>query len=383
MAHNPSQFGTTLEKSKTFKAISSYRLIRRLGEGGMGEVWLAERFSEGRHSQQVAVKFIYVTGHSLILAEEAFRMSHLSHDNIVPFIDSGHDSEGRFFVAMAYVEGMDLNRLRERVGLTSEAAYKGKATGRVPDLIVGFLMFMVLRALHHAHTYNFGHDVVGLIHRDVSPGNILINNKQGFVKLTDFGVAVRQTSEEYKRGISGKVPYMAPEVLVDEEVDTRSDIYSLGLVAYELLTGFNPNVHPMGLVSVISAITTVMLALEQPLRPPHEVIEGVNPELSRIVTKMLSFAPDDRYRSADRIIADIVPVLYGAGVGPGSEALVAYLELLSSPEKDPPNRIRSILEFLIDSDGTLNIRPEWTPTPVAREAIAAGRNPGRVFQGNE
>ncbi len=344
----------------------------------MGEVWLAERLSEGRHSQKVAVKYIYLEDHSLMLADEALRMSRLSHDNIVPFIDSGRDSEGRFFVAMAYVDGMDINRLRELSGLTSEAAYTGAATGRVPDLIVGFLLFMVLRALHHAHTHDFGDGVVGLIHRDVSPGNILINDKQGFVKLTDFGVAVRQSSDEYTKGIAGKVPYMAPEVLGDEDVDARSDIYSLGLVAYELLTGINPNVHPLGLVSVISAITNVMLALEQPLRPPHEVIEGVDLELSRIVTKMLALAPADRYQSADRIIADIVPVLYGRGVGPGSEALVAYLNLLSSPDGDPPGRMQNILAFLLDSNGKLNIRPQWVLTPAAMADIAAGGNPGRV-----
>jgi serine/threonine protein kinase len=378
MSHAPPRFGTTLEKDKTFKAISNYRLIRPLGEGGMGEVWLAERLSEGRHSQKVAIKYIYLEDHSLMLADEALRMSRLSHDNIVPFIDSGRDSDGRFFVAMAYVDGMDLNRLRELSGLTPEAAYTGEATGRVPELIVGFLLFMVLRALHHAHTHDFGDGVVGLIHRDVSPGNILINDKQGFVKLTDFGVAVRQSSEEHTRGIAGKVPYMAPEVLVDEDVDTRSDIYSLGLVAYELLTGINPNVHPLGMVSVISAITNVMLALEQPLRPPHEVIEGIDPELSRIVTKMLATAPADRYQSADRIIADIVPVLYGHGVGPGSEALVAYLKLLSSPDEDPPDRIRNILAFLLDSDGRLNVRPQWVLTPAAKADIAAGGNPGRV-----
>ncbi len=345
----------------------------------MGEVWLAERVSEGKHSQKVAVKFIYSNDQHLMLADEALRMSHLAHDNIVPFIDSGRDSDGRFFVAMAYVDGMDLNKLRELSGSTSEAAYTGKATGRVPDLIVGFLMFMVLRALHHAHSHDFGDGVVGLIHRDVSPGNILINDKQGFVKLTDFGVAVRQSSEKNSKGVAGKVPYMAPEVLADEELDTRSDLYSLGLVAYELLTGFNPNIHPLGLVSVISAITHVMLAFEKPLRPPHEVIEGINPELSRIVAKMLEINPDDRYQSADRIIADIVPVLYGGGVGPGSEALVAYLDLLSAPEKEVPGRIRAILAFLVDSDGSLNFRPQWVLTPAAREDVEAGRNPGRIF----
>ena len=348
----------------------------------MGEVWLAERISEGKHSQMVAIKYIHLEEHSLMLADEALRMSRLAHDNIVPFIDSGRDGKGRFFVAMAYVDGMDLVQLRALAGLTSQAAYSGKATGRVPDLIIGFLMFMLLRALHHAHTYDFGDGIVGLVHRDVSPGNVLINDKQGFVKLTDFGVAVRQDSGTTTGGLVGKVPYMAPEVLVDEEVDIRADLYSLGLVAYELLTGINPNVHPLGLKSILSAITNVMLELEKPRRPPHEVIEGVNPELSQIVAKLLSFAAEDRYQSADRIIADIVPVLYGGGVGPGAEALVSYLDLLRSPDKEAPKRMRAILQFLAGADGKLDIRPQWTLTRDAMRAIEAGENPARVSRGN-
>ncbi|HUT76678.1 MAG TPA: serine/threonine-protein kinase, partial [Polyangia bacterium] len=234
-----------LEPGGLFNSGSEYRLVERLGRGGMGEVWKAERRSAGGQMQKVAVKFLADSGGAAALDVEALRMSLLSHDNIVPFVDSGCDQDGRFFVAMTFVEGMDLDGLRRMIELDGEAAYQvGRATVRVPEQIVGFVLFMVLRALEYAHTFDFGGGVVGLVHRDISPGNILLDERLGFVKLSDFGVAVVSGDAAGQRQIAGKVPYMAPEVLIGDLADARSDLYSLGLVAYELATGFNPNVRP-------------------------------------------------------------------------------------------------------------------------------------------
>ena len=287
---------TPLAPGETFSSGSEYRLLERLGRGGMGEVWKAERTSAAGHKQTVAVKFL--TDHRAeqsSLAAEALRMSCLNHDNIVPFLDSGFDGVGRTFVAMAFVQGMDLDGLRDHVGMRAEAAYGGGCEQRIPDQIVGFILFMTLRALSYAHTFPFGDGVVGLIHRDVSPGNILLDEKRGFVKLSDFGVAAVQGDEEGQGKITGKIPYMAPEVLLQDPVDARADLYSLGLVAYELLTGFNPNIRPHAMNSVIGAITEVMLSLDCPLRPPHEVVEGVSPVLSGIVARMLEKDPARRF----------------------------------------------------------------------------------------
>ncbi len=375
---NPIVDPPDLKAETVFDSTSRYRLERRLGEGGMGEVWLAERMSAGRHSQKVAIKFLCNASEGRALAAEALRMSRLSHDNIVPFVDSGRDNGGRFFVVMTYVDGVDLEGLRELVGLTSEAVYEGRPLTRVPDPIVGFIMFMVLRALHYAHTYHFEDGAVGLIHRDVSPGNILIGEEGGFVKLTDFGVAVRQCHEAAQTDVAGKVPYMAPEVLRGGVVDTRSDIYALGLVVYELLTGFNPNVHPSGLVSVVSAITNVMLAIEKPLIPPHEIVRGIDPDLSRILTRMLATSPVDRYPSAESVIADLSVCLYDHGVGPTTGSLGSYLKLLRDPDCSQDGRVRRALQFLAGPDGEPDVRPRWELTPRAARAATAGNNPGRA-----
>ncbi len=361
-----------------FESTSNYRLKRRLGEGGMGEVWLAERLSAGKHRQLVAIKFLGNACTGETLEAEALRMSRLSHDNIVPFIDSGNSADGRFFIAMAYVNGVDLERLRDLVGMTTDAAYRGQIDYRVPDQIVGFVMFMVLRALQYAHTYDFGDNVIGLIHRDVSPGNILIDEARGFVKLTDFGVAVKQSSKTMQTDIAGKVPYMAPEVLKGSAVDVRSDLYALGLVAYEMLTGVNPNVHPAKLVSVVSAITDVMLSLEAPLRPPHEVIRGIDTNLSEIVVRLLATQSEERYPSAESVIADLSIYLYSHGVGPTTASLARYIQLVRDPKAKVSKNTRRDLGFLAGPSDKINAFPKWELTPQAARTLATGLNPGRV-----
>lgn len=369
-----------LESGMSFESQSRYRLLERLGRGGMGEVWLAERISAGNHSQRVAIKFLFDAHAGRSLAREALRMSHLAHDNIVPFVDSGRDSGGRYFVAMAYMRGVDLEGLKQIVGLTAERVYSGEAQFRVPQKIAGFIMFMVLRGLAYAHEYEFDDGTVGLIHRDVSPGNILIDEGKGFVKLTDFGVAARQSREKPDIEIAGKVPYMAPEVLEQGAVDVRADIYSLGVVIYELLTGFNPNLATASLSNVISAITNVMLAIERPLRSPAQVVEGIDDAFSDIIVKMLATDPKARYGSAEEVIADLTYYLYSSGVGPNTASLVSYLKLMRDPNAKPTLRDKNALPFLKNRDGSLRIAPAFQPTEAAVEDVREGRTPGRVWE---
>jgi serine/threonine-protein kinase len=370
-----------LAKDATFASKSTYRLISRLGRGGMGEVWKAERVSAGGHGQIVAVKFLTETATGQAsLAAEALRMSRLSHDNIVQYLDSGVDETGRVFVAMSFVEGLDLDGLRELCGVGTERAYKAEATHRLPEQIVGFIGFMTLRALSYAHAYDFGGGVVGLVHRDVSPGNILVDEKRGFVKLSDFGIAAVLGDAEGAGQITGKVPYMAPEVLTGDPVDARSDLYALGLVVYELLTGFNPNMRPASSQSVIGAITEVMLSLEKPLRPPHELLTGLDEEISRIAVKLLARAPEERYPSADHAIADLGAYLFNRGFGPTTTSLADYLALLRNPGAKPTSSAFNSLRFLDWTEGDTALRPRWILSPDAAADLANKLNPGRINQ---
>ncbi len=370
------------ETGSRFESGSEYRLIERLGRGGMGEVWKAERLSAGGHVQKVAVKFLTDTGGAAALDVEALRMSLLSHDNIVPFVDSGRDQDGRFFVAMAFVEGMDVDGLRRLIGLDGEAVYgAGHMAVRVPEQIVGFVLFMVLRALEYAHTFDFGGGVVGLVHRDISPGNILLDERRGFVKLSDFGVAVVIGDRDGQRQIAGKVPYMAPEVLVGDLADARSDLYALGLVAYELATGFNPNVRPAVLKSVIGTVTEVMLSVEKPLVPPHEVVEGLSPAFSEIVTRMVERDPAARFQTAGEVLEQTSVYLFEKGFGPTTASLVKYFDVMREPERKLEPQERGPLRFLDWRRGMAAVRPPWTLTERAARAVAAGQNPARLENG--
>jgi serine/threonine-protein kinase len=368
-----------LEKDATFASKSTYKLIARLGRGGMGEVWKAERTSAGGHGQIVAVKFLTETANGQAsLAAEALRMSRLSHDNIVQYLDSGVDEAGRVFVAMTFVEGLDLDGLRELVGIGSERVHQGQAAHRLPEQIVGFVAFMTLRGLSYAHNYDFGGGVVGLVHRDVSPGNILLDERRGFVKLSDFGVAAVLGDVEGAGQITGKVPYMAPEVLIGDPVDARADLYALGLVVYELLTGFNPNMRPAASQSVIGAITEVMLSIEKPLRPPHRLLAGLDEEISRITTKLLARDPGERYASADDALEDLGGYLFNRGFGPTTTSLADYLALLRRPAAHPMPGAYTSLRFLDWTDAERTVRPPWILTAEAAADLARGLNPGRV-----
>lgn len=368
-----------LEAGAAFGSRSSYRLVERLGRGGMGEVWKAERTSAAGHPQIVAVKFLTeASAGEASLAAEALRMSRLSHDNIVQYLDSGKDEAGRLFVAMTFVEGMDLDRLRLAAGIDSPRIYEVSPAHRIPERIVGFVAFMTLRALDYAHTFDFGGGVIGLVHRDVSPGNILLDERRGFVKLSDFGVAAALEDVAGAGQITGKVPYMAPEVLVGDRLDARSDLYALGLVLYELLTGFNPNMRPTMAHSVIGAITEVMLSLEKPLRPPHGLVEGVDEEISLIVAKMLSRDPGGRHGSAKEAMDAFGAYLFNHGFGPTTTSLADYLALLAAPSGGGAACTAPSLRFLPCVDGVRTIRPPWRLTPEAAAAVAKGENPGRV-----
>ena len=151
-----------LEEGMEFASGATYKLISRLGRGGMGEVWKALRTSAAGHQQVVAIKYLTNPSSSRnALDAEALKMSLLSHDNIVPFVDSGVDKDGRYFIAMSFVEGCDLDGFRKIVGMSNEAAYKRELRSRIPDRVVGFIIFMTLRALDYAHTFRFNETTVG------------------------------------------------------------------------------------------------------------------------------------------------------------------------------------------------------------------------------
>jgi serine/threonine protein kinase len=275
-----------------------YVLVRRAGRGGSGEVWRAWHREENR---AVALKLLPHApgappeGKRTPFGEaeavkrffnEARAIADLDHPNIVPLYDYGI-AEGCFYYTMAFIDGMSVERLlRERDPEDEEEALR---PGRqLPLRLVVSIVREVAQALDYAHSR-------GVCHRDVKPGNILVD-AGGRAWLIDFGLArvARIGDPAYERGVSVGTPYyMPPEQAAGdmERVDALSDVYSLGAVLYELLSG----IHPYAERSPAEAFNA---ALEGPPRALEELAPGVPARLCAIVRRAMARAKGDRYPRA-------------------------------------------------------------------------------------
>src|SRR5689334_18123127 len=206
-----------------------YRLDQRLGGGGMAEVFLASTMGAEGFSRRVAIKRV-LPGYSdneafsRMFVEEARISSQLVHPNIVSVVDFDRDAENRLFLVMELVEGKDLD------GLLS--------TGLLPIPVVIFVIAEVLRGLGYAHDLPVGNDVRGVVHRDVSPHNVLLS-WAGAVKVSDFGIAKARAASEATASvfIKGKPAYMSPEQANGQPLDGRSDLFAVGIMLWEMLVG--------------------------------------------------------------------------------------------------------------------------------------------------
>ena len=265
-----------------------YRIVRKLGAGGMADVYLAEDQELGR---RVAIKILndrHANDGQFVerFRREAKNAAALNHPNIVSIYDRG-EAEDTYYIAMEYLDGRTLKELI--VG-----------HGQAPIKVAVEYARQILSALRFAHRH-------GIVHRDIKPHNVLVD-REGRVKVTDFGIARAGTSQMTETGsIVGTAQYLSPEQARGGEVDQRSDLYSLGVVLYELLTGKTP-------FEGDSPVEIAMKHLSTPPRPPSELRPEIPPELDMVVLRALAKNPDDRYQSADEMEADLERVARGAPV---------------------------------------------------------------------
>jgi len=301
------------------RIIHTYEIKSLIGQGGMGAVYLAEHTKLNR---KVAIKVLLPQFHKneeirARFKNEASLMAHLQHPNIVSLYDYVEEEEGMFLI-MEYVEGTGLDD------------YILKKTGPMPEETALPIMKQVLDAFSYAHSKK-------VVHRDVKPSNILIGN-DGKVKILDFGIA-RILGEEgrnlTKTGTQmGTVFYMSPEQVQGKKVDHRSDIYSLGVTFYQMLTGVNPYI---GITTEYEIYNKIV---REDLQNPQEIYPGVSDYMVSILTKALSKGPEKRFATCDEFLKALE--IKHVDFTPPNKNQSAGIEELKPETKSTSSKVKNI-----------------------------------------
>ena len=267
-----------------------YEIEGRLGAGGMAEVYVARRAGPEGFVKRVCLKRVLAgneTDRETVAQfhDEARLCAHLRHPGIAAVHELGQ-VDGKWFMAMELVDGLDLRSL--------VATLRARGATLPVDVAIHVVRH-VAEALAYAHALSIDGRAIGIVHRDVTPSNVLLS-VHGEVKLADFGIARSSVRTHRTRSgvVKGKVPYMAPEQALGETLDRRTDLFALGVVAFELLTGRRPHDGQTDL----DTLTNAQRGRRPPLRElaPHAPAEVVS-----LTTKLLAARPEDRPDSADEV----------------------------------------------------------------------------------
>ena len=295
-----------------------YKVIEKIGVGGMADVYRGYDELLGR---TVAIKILHANfasdeGFVGRFKREAQNAGRLSHPNIVNMYDVGYD-QGYHYIVMEYVEGQTLKEyIQERGKLSVDEAVK--------------FAVAIAEGLEHAHA-------MGIVHCDIKPHNMLIT-KSGRLKVTDFGIARAMNSQNtmmYTNSVMGSAHYLSPEQASGKTIDGSTDIYSLGVVLYEMLTGRVP-------YEADTPIAVALKHVKDKLIPPTRYNPSIPPLLESVVMKALQKKPADRYRSVSEMIGDLR--MSGGFAGFGTSRMRQYD--FATQVLPPVNEMTSQLEEL-------------------------------------
>jgi serine/threonine-protein kinase len=325
----------------SLQTVGRYEITGELGRGAMGVVYKALDPTIGR---TVALKTMRLDVHGLDAKEMVRRFQNearaagvLNHPNIVTIYDAG-EQDGIFYIAMEFIEGTTLHEVlaEQRVLATDEVLQ---------------LTRQICRGLDYAHSN-------GIVHRDIKPANIMITGN-GTVKIMDFGIAKTGGQVTNTGQVLGTPNYMAPEQVKGRQLDGRSDLFSLGVILYEMLTGEKPFVG--------QNVTTIIYKIvnENPITP-RDLDVTVHPGLSAIVTKALAKAPDDRYQTGADLVRDLENYKLAGPVRSGSTAAVSPAP---APEKTVVLPVRVVSGSTVRAAAAAPAPVRW-PIPLRRPTTA-------------
>ncbi len=319
------------EAPKTF---GRYEVVRTLGSGGMGEIFLARQRGVAGVDRLVVLKTILPhlarePGFIERFVDEMRVSMLLTHGNIVQVHDVGEE-DGRYYMAMEWVEGLDLREVLIRLD---------RAGRSMPEEVALYVLVEAAKGLAYAHARRdpSGHPLA-LVHRDISPANLLISN-DGQVKITDFGVAVAtaRLSFSVPGTLHGKVAYMSPEQVTGADLDGRSDQFSLAVVAYEMLCGERP-FEGEGDIAILEQVRRC-----EP-RPIGEAAPWLDPVLARIVMRAMARDLEARFPSMDEFVHALTDYLFAARKVVSARTVADFMATVQEPGAPPPPDARPSLD---------------------------------------
>jgi serine/threonine protein kinase len=306
----------TREQTMTFFSSNvKYEVINLIAEGGMGAVYKATKKGVDGFEKIVAIKTMldsYTNDKVLVtrFIEEAKLVADLVHENIVQIYQLDK-YKGNYFFVLEFVDGISLYDFIE---------FHLQTRKILPENLAVFITSRIARGLAYAHTRQSATgQMMNIVHCDVCPHNILIT-REGLPKLTDFGIVKAKSMTDYT-SISGKLPFMSPEQASGDEIDFRSDIYSLGAVLFYLLTG--DSIRDMD-----EEIKVILKQAKNNLIQWQKLPKDTPAEVQDLLSKMLAKNPSERYQSTTELARDLEYHIYKSGYGPTISTLADYMQEL-------------------------------------------------------
>ena len=303
------------------RRLGRYTLVERIRTGGMAEIWRGLAEGPGGFLRKAAIKVIlpgYAEDEDFLqmFMDEAAIAARLTHSNIAQI----HDFDvvdGTAYLAMEYVEGKDLRTVLETAA---------RVRAPIPWDVAAGIALEVAKGLYYVHTLREASRPLSIVHRDISPQNLMVSYT-GEVKIVDFGIAraAKRTAVTRAGEVKGKCAYMSPEQALGRMVDARTDLFSLGVVLWELLTGRR-------LFGGETPAETVARLVRTVVPPPHELRPDLPRELSPLVLKALARDPSDRYSNMLVFYDTLSRFLFERERFPGSHRLAAWLRELFPDE---------------------------------------------------
>jgi len=302
-----------------------YTIRRKIADGGMAEIFLATQHGAEGFERPVVLKRILAAlvadpQFRNMMIDEAHVAMSLNHSNIVQVLDLGQ-SKGRYFLVLEFVDGWDLNQILRRVAAIGFA---------LPPELALYMSSEVCRALAYAHGKSRGGKALDIVHRDISPHNVLIS-EQGEVKLTDFGIA-KAFGRRERTGqgvIKGKLAFMSPEQASGGDLDARSDLFSVGTMLYLMTTGKRPFEAPTDLEAILRV-------RQCEFQPAETVKPDMPPKLAAVIRRAMKLEPAERYHGADEMLVDLEAVQRTAFQPAGQTELKRWLAELQRRDGTPP-----------------------------------------------